>query len=227
MLQPVTTSPVAVSSAAPTLNPEKRARACARASTAAATSAASSKLPAAASSSAIGCQAASLRRSPARRSPARRSRGAAVPVGAPLSTRRRSAPLRRSAGAPVLLRADRRSSPCRQSPAMMPSSSAAKAPAHLLRHLHHLRVIERLRQHAGGRVGDARDAEHLDAHVPRDDRFRHGRHADGVGADRRAETGSRRASRSSVRAPRRRRRGRSAAPASRATVSASPRSRFE
>src|SRR6187455_3019072 len=54
MLQPVTTSPFAVSRAAPTLNPENRARACSRASTAAATSAASSKCPVAAISSALG-----------------------------------------------------------------------------------------------------------------------------------------------------------------------------
>src|SRR3954465_4267519 len=49
--------------------------------------------------------------------------------------------------------------------------------------LHDLVVIERLRQHAGGHVGDARDAEHAQAHVPRRDRFGHCRHADRIGAD--------------------------------------------
>src|SRR5688572_2042166 len=52
----------------------------------------------------------------------------------------------------------------------------------LLRRLHHFRMMQRLREHAGGRVGDARDAEHLHPHVTRDDRFRCGRHAHGIGA---------------------------------------------
>ena len=72
----------------------------------------------------------------------------------------------------------------RQSCPMIPSSSAMNCPRTRARRLHHFGVIERLRQHAGRHVGDARDAEHLDPHVPRDDRFRHGRHADRVGADR-------------------------------------------
>ena len=56
--------------------------------------------------------------------------------------------------------------------------------AHPSRRFHHLVVIERLRQHAGRHVRDARDAEHLDAHVARGNRLRHGGHADRVGADR-------------------------------------------
>ena len=46
-------------------------------------------------------------------------------------------------------------------------------PAHTPRRLHHLVVMQRLRQHASRHVRDARDAEHLDAHVPRRNGFRH------------------------------------------------------
>src|SRR6187200_1921909 len=52
---------------------------------------------------------------------------------------------------------------------------------HAARGPHHLGVIERLRQHSGGHVGDARDAEHVDTHVAGDDGFGHRRHADRVG----------------------------------------------
>ena len=60
----------------------------------------------------------------------------------------------------------------------------AELAANATRDLHHLVVDERLRQDAGRHVGDARDAEHLDAHVSRDDGFGRGRHPDGVSADR-------------------------------------------
>src|SRR6187402_3458539 len=49
--------------------------------------------------------------------------------------------------------------------------------------VHDLVVIERLRQDTRGHVGDARDAEHLDAHVPGNDRLRDRRHADRVAAN--------------------------------------------
>ena len=162
------------------------------------------------SSSGTGCQPRSLRRSlPERRSAQRRSAVAAARPRRPVDDAA-VAPLRRS---PL------RGAGCRTAIAiqlgvragsMMPSSSAMNCAAHAARRLHHFVVIERLRQHAGGRVGDARDAEHLDAHVPRDDRLGHGRHADGIGADRPQERGSPPAFRSSARAPRRRRRGRAA-----------------
>ena len=67
---------------------------------------------------------------------------------------------------------------------MMPSSRRMKSARDAPRGLHDLRVIERLRQHARSHVRDAGDAEHLQSHVTRDDRFGHGRHADGIGADR-------------------------------------------
>src|SRR5688572_19444678 len=51
---------------------------------------------------------------------------------------------------------------------------------YLLRRLHYLGVMKRFREHAGGRVGDARNAEHLHLHVPGDDGLRRGRHADRV-----------------------------------------------
>src|ERR1044071_9085730 len=56
-------------------------------------------------------------------------------------------------------------------------------PADALRGVHDLGVIERLRQHAGRHVRDARDAEHLEAHMSRNDGFRYRRHAHGVRAD--------------------------------------------
>src|SRR5829696_1730924 len=101
MLQPVTTVPSAVSSAAPTLNVEKGATARARAPRAASTSAAQA------------C--------------------ASEPLNDPFQQRRELA-------------------------------------ADPTRGLHHLVVVQRLRQDAGRHVADARDAEDLHPHVPRDDR---------------------------------------------------------
>jgi len=48
------------------------------------------------------------------------------------------------------------------------------------------RVIQLLCTQAGGQVGDAGDAQHLNAHVTGDDGFRHGGHAD-QGCAQRAE----------------------------------------
>src|SRR5438270_7493558 len=104
MLQPVTTVPSAVSSAAPTLKCENAAEACSRARRAAATSSA--------------C------------------------VGRPPGGRRSET-------------------------ANDPLQQRDELPAHAPRGLHHLGVIERLRQDAGGHVGDARNPEYLDAHMPR------------------------------------------------------------
>src|SRR2546425_4980863 len=56
--------------------------------------------------------------------------------------------------------------------------------AHAPRGFHDLGVIERLRQDARGHVRDARDAQYIDAHVPRDDRLGNRRHPYRVGADR-------------------------------------------
>src|SRR6185503_10603398 len=56
--------------------------------------------------------------------------------------------------------------------------------AYPFRRRHHLVVIERLRQHAGGHVRDARDPEHIHTHVTRRNRLRHGGHPDRIGADR-------------------------------------------
>src|SRR5687767_13220074 len=109
MLQPVTIVPAAVSSAAPTLKPEKSATAYSRAARAAATR-------------------------------------ASEPANDPLEQRN-------------------------------------ELPFDLLRGFHHFRMMQRFGKHAGGRIGDARDPEHFDAHVPRGNGFRHGGHADGVGAE--------------------------------------------
>src|SRR5688500_4576618 len=97
MLQPVTMVPSAVSSAAPTLMPEKAARACRLARRAAATSLEALNDP--------------------------------------------------------LEQGDERS-------------------AHATSGLHHFIVVERLRQHASRHVGDARDAQHLDAHMTSRNRLR-------------------------------------------------------
>src|ERR1041385_5459598 len=56
--------------------------------------------------------------------------------------------------------------------------------AHAARRLDHFLFGQRLRKHARGHVRDARDAKHVDAHMPRGDRFGDGGHADGVGAER-------------------------------------------
>src|SRR5258706_11802564 len=53
---------------------------------------------------------------------------------------------------------------------------------HAARCFHDLVVHERLREHTGGHVRDARDAQDLDPHVTCGNRFRYRRHADGVGA---------------------------------------------
>ena len=208
MLQPVTICAVAVSSAAPTLNPEYRARASSRASTAAATSAV------------VGVERRGRRRAgPAarplrcggpRRSSARRRRRVVL-AGRSASGARRSSPLRRS----PLPRWRSRHAPSRfdrQSRPMMPSSSAANAPRTRRATSITSSWFERLRQHAGGGVGDARDAEHLEPMC-------RATIASGTvdmptaSAPMVRKNGSRRASRSSGRAPRRRRRGRRAAPA--------------
>src|SRR4051812_2727037 len=140
MLQPVITAPCSVSSAAPTLNPEKRAWARSRASIAAATSAASSDRPLLAASRAIGCQAASLRRSwPVRRCARRRSAAVRrLPPLLPRSSSRRSPPVRRSS---VL----RRSAWVRRSPfhlsleaANDPLEQRGKGAANLAGDFHHL-----------------------------------------------------------------------------------------
>src|SRR5437870_3240016 len=60
----------------------------------------------------------------------------------------------------------------------------AELAADSTRGLHHLGMIERLRQHACRHVRDARNAQDLHAHVARDDGFGHRGHADRVGADR-------------------------------------------
>src|SRR6185436_8260167 len=49
---------------------------------------------------------------------------------------------------------------------------------HLLRRFHDLGMVQRFREDTRRGVGDTRNAQHLDAHVPRHDRFRCGRHAD-------------------------------------------------
>ena len=66
---------------------------------------------------------------------------------------------------------------------MMPFSKETNFPRRA-RGFEHLVVVQRLRQHAGRQIRDARDPEHFHAHVPRDDRFGHRGHPDGVGADR-------------------------------------------
>ena len=71
-----------------------------------------------------------------------------------------------------------------QSRSMMPSSSAMNWPRTRSAVSITSSWTQRLRQDAGRHVGDARDAEHLEAHVPRDDGLRRGGHADGVGAQR-------------------------------------------
>ncbi len=93
---------------------------------------------------------------------------------------------------------------------MIASSSAMNCAAHAARGLHHLVVIERLRQHAGRHVGDARDAQHLQCpcaarrSLPAPSTCRPRRRQSSAGS------GSPPASRSSGRARRRRRRARSA-----------------
>src|SRR5215203_4596510 len=118
MLQPVMISSVSVSSAAPTLKPEKSATACWRAPRAAATS---------------------LR--------VEASARASEPGNDPLEQR-------------------------------------DELSLYLLRRLHHFRMMERFRKHARRGVGNARDAQHFEPHVARDDCFRRGRHPDRVSAER-------------------------------------------
>src|SRR5690242_19740380 len=99
MLQPVMISPVSVSSAAPTLKPEKSDTACARAARAAVT----------------------------------------------------------SLSAEALAEADA------SEPANDPLEQRDELPLHLLRRLHHFRMMQRLGKHTSGGIGDARDAEDFDA----------------------------------------------------------------
>src|SRR5687767_11982535 len=120
MLQPEMIAPFAVSTAAPTLKPEKSATACSRAARAAATS---------------------------------------------LSTEASAA-------------ADA------SEPANDALQQRDELPFHLLRGLHHFRMMQRLREDAGRGIRDARDAQHFDAHVARRNGFRHRRHADRIGAER-------------------------------------------
>src|SRR5439155_1195448 len=47
-------------------------------------------------------------------------------------------------------------------------------PAHAPCRLHHLGMIERPREYARGHVGNARETEHVHAHVARDDGLRDG-----------------------------------------------------
>ena len=166
MLQPVTICPSAVSSAAPTLK-SRVARLRAR-----------PRVAAASSSTPSWATSAAERRVDRQRLPLRLA--AAVAAGAPL-TRAALLPARRSASRPAPLRRIRATCAARRSggpvrpggrrPTAAPRSESLNDPlqqrgelaAHPPRHLHHLVVHERLRQHAGGRVGDARDAEHLDA----------------------------------------------------------------
>src|SRR5687767_10301151 len=48
---------------------------------------------------------------------------------------------------------------------------------------HDVVVVERRVDDTGGRVRDARDAEHFEAHLPGHDRLGRGRHADRIGAE--------------------------------------------
>src|SRR4051812_32224729 len=68
-----------------------------------------------------------------------------------------------------------------------PLQQRGEGAAHALCRPQHVRMIDRLRQHAGCHVGDARDAEDLESHVARRDRFGHGRHADRIRANRAEE----------------------------------------
>src|SRR3954469_22984585 len=127
MLQPVMIIPSAVSSAAPTLNPENRACAFRRAFRAAA----------------INAFVASLDGNDVR--------------------------LLRLAASDTLDN---------------PFKQRDERPAHEAGRLHHLGVIQRLRQHTRGHVGDARDPEHLETHVTGGNRFGYGRDPDRIGPDR-------------------------------------------
>src|SRR3990170_8934602 len=55
---------------------------------------------------------------------------------------------------------------------------------HALGGLEHFLVTERLRPRARGHVRDAREPEHLEAHVASHDRFGHRGHAHNIGPDR-------------------------------------------
>src|SRR5262245_35324469 len=65
-----------------------------------------------------------------------------------------------------------------------PLEQADELTSNAPRGFEHRDVIERLRENTGGHVADARDPEDLDTHVSSNDRLGHGRHPDGVGANR-------------------------------------------
>src|SRR6187200_2970578 len=56
-------------------------------------------------------------------------------------------------------------------PANDPLEERNELPFDLLGGLHHFGVVQRLREDAGSRIGDARDAEDLNPHVSGHDRF--------------------------------------------------------
>src|SRR5258705_1637703 len=77
------------------------------------------------------------------------------------------------------LRAAARRSESLNDPLQQSNEGASYAP----RRFHDLVVHERLRENTGRHVRDAGDAQYLDPHVAGGNRFRHSRHANGVGAD--------------------------------------------
>src|ERR671918_405558 len=96
-------------------------------------------------------------------------------------------PLDVSSAAPTLKREYSASAPSRAARARSTrrSKSAndalqqrAELHAHAPRGFHHFVVMQRMRQHARGHVRDARDAQHFESHVARDNGFRYRRHAD-------------------------------------------------
>ena len=164
MLQPVTTVPSAVSSAAPTLNCEYRACAnCARGH-------GHGNEPFRGIAD-VGRVSRRVAPAPTRSRRGDRRATGVRPCGAPLPrTSRPASPAGpgRSAGPPAAARRPATTASADgQSRSMIPSSSAENSPCTRARNRHDLVVIERLRQHAGRRVRDAGDPEHLDAHVAR------------------------------------------------------------
>ena len=110
---------------------------------------------------------------------------------------------------------------------MTPFNNAMNVIPDTLRGLEHFVVVQRLRQHARGEIRDARNAQHLDAHVPRHDRFGHRRHADRIGADQCADTAPRPGSRTTDRDRQHTRRAAASRPCAAAASSARRRSRGE
>src|SRR3954469_3778287 len=92
----------------------------------------------------------------------------------PVSVSRAAPTLKPEKSATAFSRAARAAATRRSEPANDPLEERHELALHLLRGFHDFRMVERFREDAGRRVRDARDAEHFQSHVTRDDGFRGG-----------------------------------------------------